>query len=209
MKKTILTAEGTRKAQTWQEAFALLVKGNKNFATGQTTHPERGHETAFAQYLQQYPFAGILSCADSRVVPELVFDVGIGDLFTCRIVGTVLSDAVIGSLEFAVEVLDVPLIIVMGHENCGAFRACMNPELFPNVKGISWQIMPIIEECRRLPGDHLYNSIIANAKKVSMQLRTVGPVLSQKVKSGEIKIIPAYHSLSTGLVTFFDVDLNE
>lgn len=207
MTETKFTAEGKRKATTWKEALDLLVKGNNDFSKGLTTHPERGRETLFAQYLNQYPFAGILSCADSRVVPELVFDVGIGDLFTCRIAGTVLSDAVIGSLEFAVEVLGVPLIVVMGHENCGAFRACMNPEHHPNVKGISWQIMPIIEECRSLPGDHLYNSILSNARKVSQQLRTVGPILSQKIKSNEIKIIPAYHSLSSGIVTFFDVDL--
>ncbi|MDO9181642.1 MAG: carbonic anhydrase [Bacteriovorax sp.] len=204
---TTFTAEGKSKAKTWQEALELLVKGNCDFAAGTTTHPERGRETLFAQYLKQFPFAGVLSCADSRVVPELVFDVGIGDLFTCRIAGTVLSDAVIGSLEFAVEVLGVPLIIVMGHENCGAFRACMNPENHPNVRGISWQIMPIIEECRSLPGDHLYNSILMNARKVSQQLRTVGPVLSQKVRSGEIKIVPAYHSLSTGIVSFFDIEV--
>jgi len=207
MVETKFTAEGKSRASTWQEALELLKKGNNDFATGSTTHPERGRETLFSQYLKQYPFCGILSCADSRVVPELVFDVGIGDLFTCRIAGTVLSDAVIGSLEFAVEILGVPLIVVMGHENCGAFRACMNPDQFPNVKGISWQIMPIIEESRKLPGDHLYNSIVANARKVSQQLRTVGPILSQKVSSGEIKIIPAYHSLSTGLVTFYDVEL--
>jgi carbonic anhydrase len=206
MGKTKFTAEGKSKAKDWKEALDLLVKGNHDFALGSTTHPERGRETLFAQYLTQYPFAGILGCADSRVVPELVFDVGIGDLFTCRIAGTVLSDAVIGSLEFAVEVLGVPLIVVMGHENCGAFRACMNPDQFPNVKGISWQIMPIIEECRALPGDHLYNSILANARKVSQQLRTVGPILSEKIKSGELKIIPAYHSLSTGIVTFYDVE---
>lgn len=204
MVETKFTAEGKCKANTWQEALDLLVKGNRDFASGMTTHPERGRETLFAQYLQQYPFAAILSCADSRVVPELVFDVGIGDLFTCRIAGTVLSDAVIGSLEFAVDVLGVPVIIVMGHENCGAFRACMNPELHPNLKGISWQIMPIIEECRALSGDHLFNSITANARKVAQQLSTVGPVLSKKVRSNELKVIPAYHSLSTGLVTFFD-----
>ncbi|MGZ3787957.1 MAG: carbonic anhydrase [Bacteriovorax sp.] len=204
MADSTFTAEGKKKASTWQEALALLVKGNGDFASGNTTHPERGRETLFAQYLKQYPFAAILSCADSRVVPELVFDVGIGDLFTCRIAGTVLSDAVIGSLEFAVELLDVPLIVVMGHENCGAFRACMHPDQFPNVKGISWQLMPIIEECRKLPGDHLYNSITANALRVAQQLRTVGPVLSQKVNSGEVKIVSAYHSLSTGIVTFFD-----
>lgn len=204
MTKKKFTEEGIKKVETWQEAYSLLVKGNESFASGETTHPERGREKLFAQYLTQYPFAAILSCSDSRVVPELVFDVGIGDLFTCRIAGTVLSDAVIGSIEFAVEVLGVPLIVVMGHENCGAFRACMNPELYSNVKGISWQIMPIIEECRLLPGDHLYNSITANAKKVAQQLRTVGPILSKKVDSKEIKVVSAYHSLSTGKVTFFD-----
>lgn len=195
---------GKRKAETWSESLELLKKGNLDFANGVTTHPERGRETMFAQYLQQYPFAAILSCSDSRVVPELVFDVGIGDLFTCRVAGTVLSDAVIGSLEFAVEVLNVPLIIVMGHENCGAFRACMHPETYPNVKGISWQLMPIIEECKLMEGDHLFNSIALNAKKVARQLQSVGPVLSQRVNNGSLKIIPAYHSLSNGIVSFYD-----
>lgn len=204
MVETKFTAEGKSKADTWQEALELLKKGNEDFATGNTSHPERGRETLFAQYLKQYPFAGILSCADSRVVPELVFDVGIGDLFTCRIAGTVLSDAVIGSMDFAVEVLGVPLIVVMGHENCGAFRACMNPDDFPSVKGISWQIMPVIEACRKLPGDHLYNSIVTNARKVATQLAGSGPVIHKKIESGELKIVAAYHSLSTGRVTFFD-----
>lgn len=197
-----------RKADNWQDAFKLLVEGNKAFYEGKTTHPERGREVMFSQYLGQQPFAAILSCADSRVVPELVFDVGIGDLFTCRIAGTVLSDAVIGSIEMAVEVLGVTLIVVMGHENCGAFRACMNPDKHPNIKGISWQLIPIIEELRPVhghnPTDHLYYSIIANARKVAQQLQTVGPVLSPAIKSGKLKIIPAYHSLTTGKVTFFE-----
>lgn len=197
-----------RKADNWQDAFKLLVEGNVAFSEGNTRHPERGREVMFSQYLQQFPFAAILSCADSRVVPELVFDVGIGDLFTCRIAGTVLSDAVIGSIEMAVEVLGVKLIVVMGHENCGAFRACMNPDKHPNIKGISWQLIPIIEELRPIYGgneaNHLYHSIVANARKVAQQLQTVGPVLSPKIKAGELKIIPAYHSLTTGKVTFFE-----
>jgi carbonic anhydrase len=197
-----------RKADNWQDAFKLLVEGNKAFSEGNTSHPERGREVMFSQYLQQFPFAAILSCADSRVVPELVFDVGIGDLFTCRIAGTVLSDAVIGSIEMAVEVLGVTLIVVMGHENCGAFRACMNPDKHPNIKGISWQLIPIIEELRPVhggnPTEHIYHSIVANARKVAQQLQTVGPVISPGIKSGKLKIIPAYHSLTTGKVTFFE-----
>lgn len=197
-----------RKADNWQDAFKLLVDGNIAFSEGKTNHPERGREVMFSQYLQQYPFAAILSCADSRVVPELVFDVGIGDLFTCRIAGTVLSDAVIGSIEMAVEVLGISLVVVMGHENCGAFRACMNPEKHPNIKGISWQLIPIIEELRPIyggnQGNHLYHSIVANARKVAQQLQTVGPILSPRIKAGELKIIPAYHSLTTGKVTFFE-----
>ena len=196
-----------RRTDNWQDAFKILVEGNRAFYEGQTTHPERGRETLFSKYLHQFPFAAILSCADSRVVPELVFDVGIGDLFTCRIAGTVLSDAVIGSIELAVEVLGVTLIIVMGHENCGAFRACMNPENHPNIKGISWQLIPIIEELRPHhsdPAEHLYASIVANARRVAHQLQTVGPILAPGIKAGKIKIIPAYHSLTTGKVTFFE-----
>lgn len=197
-----------RKADNWQDAFKLLVEGNRAFSEGQTTHPERGREVMFSQYLQQQPFAAILSCADSRVVPELVFDVGIGDLFTCRIAGTVLSDAVIGSIEMAVEFLGVKLIVVMGHENCGAFRACMNPDTHPALKGISWQIIPVIEELRPIYGhskdEHIYHSIIANARRVSRQLASVGPIIGPGIKSGELKIIPAYHSLTTGKVTFFE-----
>ena len=192
-----------REASNWHDAYKLLVEGNKAFSEGKTTHPERGREVMFSQYLKATPFAAVLACADSRVVPELVFDVGIGELFTCRIAGTVLSDAVIGSIEMAVEVLGVTLIVVMGHENCGAFRACMNPD-----KGISWQLIPIIEELRPIhggnPTDHLYHSIVANARKVAQQLQTVGPIISPGIKAGKLKIIPAYHSLSTGKVTFFE-----
>lgn len=197
-----------RKADNWQDAFKLLVEGNVAFSEGRTTHPERGREVMFSQYLTQQPFAAVLSCADSRVVPELVFDVGIGDLFTCRIAGTVLSDAVIGSLEMAVEVLGVTLIIVMGHQNCGAFRACMENPGNQSLKGISWQLAPIIEELRPIfghnPPDHLYHSIIANARKVAQQLSSVGPIIGPQLKEGKIKIIPAYHSLETGKVTFFE-----
>ncbi len=197
-----------RKTDDWKEALELLKKGNESFYTGSTKHPERGRETLFAQYVQQYPFAAILSCADSRVVPELLFDVGIGDLFTCRIAGTVLSDAVIGSLEFAIEGLGVPLLIVMGHENCGAFRACLEGNGTANVRGISWQLTPVIEECRSHgttePMELLRESIILNAKKVARQLRSIGPTLGPKVNSGKLKIIPAYHSLLTGKVIFFD-----
>ena len=197
-----------RKANTWQDAFKILVEGNRSFSEGQTSHPERGREVMFSQYLQQEPFAAILSCADSRVVPELVFDVGIGDLFTCRIAGTILSDAVIGSIEMAVEFLGVKLIVVMGHENCGAFRAFMNPDKYSGFKGISWQLIPIIEELRPLYGhnkdEHIYHAIIANARRVSQQLSSVGPIIAPGLKSGELKIIPAYHSLTTGKVTFFE-----
>lgn len=197
-----------RKTDNWQEALDLLVKGNENFYMGATQHPERGRETLFAQYVQQFPFAAILSCADSRVVPELLFDVGIGDLFTCRIAGTALSDAVIGSLEFAVEGLGVSLLVVMGHENCGAFRACIEKEGHANVRGISWQLTPVIEECKNQgiteSGELLRESIILNAKKVARQLRSLGPVLGPRVTNGKLKIIPAYHSLLTGKVVFFD-----
>lgn len=198
----------TRKTDNWQEALDLLIKGNENFYMGITQHPERGRETLFAQYVQQFPFAAILSCADSRVVPELLFDVGIGDLFTCRIAGTALSDSVIGSLEFAVEGLGVTLLVVMGHENCGAFRACIEKEGHANVRGISWQLTPVIEECKNQgitePGELLRESIILNAKKVARQLRSLGPVLGPRVTNGKLKIIPAYHSLLTGKVVFFD-----
>lgn len=198
----------TRKTENWQEALELLKRGNESFYTGSTKHPERGRETLFAQYAQQFPFAAILSCADSRVVPELLFDVGIGDLFTCRIAGTALSDSVIGSLEFAVDGLGVPLLVVMGHENCGAFRACIEKEGFANVRGISWQLTPIIEECKNQgivePVELLRESIILNAKRVARQLRSLGPTLGPRVNSGKLKIIPAYHSLFTGKVVFFD-----
>ena len=96
----------------------------------------------------------------------------------------------------------------MGHENCGAFRACIEKDGHANVRGISWQLTPVIEECKNQGVNDsvelLRESIILNAKRVARQLRSLGPTLGPRVNAGKLKIIPAYHSLLTGKVTFFD-----
>src|SRR6266516_3202205 len=129
----------------------------------------------------QHPFAIIVSCSDSRVPPEIVFDQGLGDLFVLRVAGNVIDDHSLGSIEYAVDHLAVRLIVVLGHERCGAVKAA--------------------KETIAAKGD-LQATVRENVKNVVQALRSSAPVLKTKVYSGELKVVGAYYSLDTGSVAF-------
>ncbi|RIQ11280.1 carbonic anhydrase, partial [Jiangella rhizosphaerae] len=107
------------------DVWAVLAAGNERFASGRPRHPHEDRPYRESLVSGQHPIACVLSCADSRVAPELVFDQGLGDLFTVRSAGEVLDDAVVGSIEYAVEHVAVPLVVVLGHAGCGAVRAAV------------------------------------------------------------------------------------
>jgi carbonic anhydrase len=154
----------------------------------------------------QHPFAIILSCSDSRVPPEIVFDEGLGDLFIVRVAGNVLNDEGLGSIEYGVDILGARLIVVLGHQSCGAVDAAMKTVAVKgkapgHIQSLVTAIKPVVDST---PKGDLDTTIKANVKHVVDALRSSTPILKSKVDSGEIQVIGGYYSLDTGAVTFLD-----
>jgi carbonic anhydrase len=188
---------------TADSVLAELKIGNKHHVAHRYQHP---HETLDRQrqlVSGQHPHAEILSCSDSRVPPEIVFDQGLGDLFIIRVAGNVASDIEIGSLEYGAEHLRVPLIVVLGHESCGAVTAAVQggpPE--GHIGSLVDLIKPAVEKTRGLPGDPVSNAVRMNVELVVKQLRSSTPILSELVAHGKLRIVGAVYSIDTGAVTW-------
>ena len=135
----------------------------------------------------QHPFAVILSCADSRFPPELLFDQGLGDLFVVRVAGNIVDDAVLGSIEYAVTHLGAKLVMVLGHEKCGAVSAAVEGGMAAgHISALVAAIQPSVEASGKEPGDRVHSCVIANARRVAQQVRESEPVLKDAVsKQGE------------------------
>lgn len=184
-----------------EKTLQALVQGNARFAAGTAQGPHR--DTARRQELtaDQHPVAAILSCSDSRVPPELVFDQGLGDIFVVRTAGNVLDTASFGSLEYAVKHLHVPLLVVMGHTGCGAVKAALSTDsLELHMMDIVRRILPAIQQSRTQLGDPLKNAVWANVAYVIKQLKHQ-PTLAQETRRHKLKIVGAVYDLNTGLVT--------
>src|SRR5262249_5592987 len=150
----------------------------------------------------QAPFAVIVSCSDSRVGPELVFDQGLGDLFVIRTAGEVLDDPGLGSIEYAVDHLHVPLVVVLGHERCGAVSAALEGGTAPgHIASLVTAIQPAVKASHGEPGDPLDNAVHTNVRDVVRRLKGAGPILSEAVHAGALKILGAYYDLDTGVVS--------
>ena len=188
---------------TADSALAELSAGNAHHVAHRYQHP---HETANRQrqlVSGQYPHAEILSCSDSRVPPELIFDQGLGDLFIVRVAGNVVSDTELGSLEYGAEHLHVPLLVVLGHQHCGAVTAAVEGGGAEGHIGALINLLrPAVEKTRGLPGDPVENAVKANVEMVVKQLRTSTPVLAELVSQGKLKVVGAIYSLDTGKVTW-------
>ena len=144
-----------------------------------------------------------MSCADSRVPPELIFDQGLGDLFIIRVAGNVVSDTELGSLEYGAEHLHVPLLVVLGHQHCGAVTAAVEGgEAEGHIAALVNLLRPAVEKTQGMPGDHVENAVKANVEMVVKQLRSSTPVLAKLVSEGKLKVVGAVYSLDTGKVTW-------
>ena len=183
------------------EGLKLLVQGNERFASG---HPRsRAGDVARRAELanSQSPFAVIVCCADSRVGPELVFDQGLGDLFVVRTAGEVLADPGLGSIEYAVEHLHSPLIVVVGHERCGAVSAAVSGgEAAGHVEALVKAIQPAVQASKGQPGDAVDNAVRENVREVVQRLQTSAPILAESVHAGHLTIVGAYYDLDTGKI---------
>ncbi len=186
---------------TGQEVWEKLLDGNARFAKNKMMHPHETPEYRTTLSTGQHPHAVILSCSDSRVPPEIVFDEGLGDLFIIRVAGNIVSDDVLGSIEYGAEHLHIPLLVVMGHESCGAVTAASKGyEEDDHIKILLKEIEPAVEKAREKKGNLVENAIAENVKYVVDKLKHSGPVLSKLYEEGKLKIIGARYDLDTGLV---------
>ncbi|WP_055076342.1 carbonic anhydrase [Pseudanabaena sp. 'Roaring Creek'] len=188
---------------TAEAALQELIKGNDRYVLDHVEHPHEGAQHRVELSRAQHPFAIVLGCADSRVVPELIFDQGVGDLFVLRVAGHIADDAVIASIEYAVEHLGTRLLVVLGHERCGAVMAAIE-HIFSEGKlnSLIRYIEPAVKVGQGLKGDVLSNTVRAHINLMVQTIQTTTPILSHEVGNGTLKVVPAYYRLATGKVDF-------
>ena len=186
-----------------EQALHQLLEGHQRYLRGQPLHQHQ--EAAWRATLanSQHPFALILGCADSRVPPEIIFDQGLGDLFVVRTAGHVLDAAVLGTIEYGLEKLNIALVMVLGHERCGAVQAAVKAmdagTVVPGHLGnLVSAITPAVEQAKKQPGDLLDNAVRAHVGLIMRQLETQVPVLAARVKTDQAKTVGARHDLDTG-----------
>ena len=179
-----------------------LLAGNQRFVAGAATHPDQGGDRRGDVAKAQHPVAAVLSCADSRVPPELVFDQGLGDLFVIRLAGNIPDDAALGSLEYAAEHLGVHVAMVLGHKRCGAVEAALKGGTAPgHIQLLVDAILPAVRASKSMAGDPLDNAVRTNVSMVTTKLRAAEPILSELVKEHKLKVVGAYYDLDSGKVT--------
>jgi carbonic anhydrase len=198
-------AQKAQPALTPEQALTKLFQGNERYVRHKEEHPDESLARRKELIGGQHPFAVILGCADSRVPPELLFDQGLGDLFVIRVAGNVVDDDILGSLEYAVVHLDSRLIMVLGHEQCGAVSAAVEGgEAAGHLEALVKAIQPAVQATAGLPGDRIHLCVLENARRVARQIRDSEPVLHEAVERGKLKVVAADYALTTGKVTLVD-----
>lgn len=186
---------------TPEESLKRLHDGNGRFVAGTSTQITKDAKRRAEVAQGQKPFAIIVGCSDSRVGPEVVFDQGLGDLFVVRSAGHVVDDVGLGSIEYAVEHLGASLILVVGHERCGAVAATVGGgEVHGHLPAIINAIKPAVAKAKGQPGDAVDNAVRAQVLEVVEQLQKAGPLLAERVSAGKLRIAGARYDLDTGLV---------
>ncbi|MBV8569018.1 MAG: carbonic anhydrase [Acidobacteriaceae bacterium] len=187
------------------QALARLMEGNKRYASDNEQHPDETRARRKELESGQHPFAVILSCADSRVPPELIFDQGLGDLFVIRVAGNVAGGDDLASIEYAVEHLHIKLILVLGHEKCGAITAAVEgAHESGHLKDLLAEIQPSVHETRDVPGDKVHNCVLANARRVAREIRESDPFLRDLIQKEQVTVVAADYALDSGVVTVLD-----
>lgn len=191
-----------------EDAIAALKDGNARFFSGQATRPEADANQRRAQIMGQSPFAAVLACSDSRVPVEIVFDQGLGDLFVVRVAGNVVGEAGLGSLEYATEHLGVRLLVVLGHEGCGAVAAALLPEEQlarepENLRRLIARIQPCVRDLPPIRDRkaRMREAVLNNVRWQVHELRGQ-PVVQAAEARGQIRVIGAYYEIGSGAVDF-------
>jgi len=196
------------KVESAENAFQLLVEGNQRFVSNLALPDDVSNlKRKSLKENGQKPFAVILTCSDSRVPPELLFDQGLGDLFVIRVAGNVIDSVGMGSIQYAVEHLGIQLVIVLGHEKCGAVHATIEGGEFPgSVSSIARRIEPSIANVKSIYGEtnFLEELVIKANIDENVNVLTHDELLKHSMASGTVKAIGALYHLESGTVEFFD-----
>ena len=194
---------------TPQQALAELRDGNARFLAGKPLVRDFPGQVKAASS-GQYPFAVVLSCLDSRQPIEIVFDQGIGDIFSARVAGNVLNDDILGSMEFACKASGAKLIVVIGHSNCGAVKGAIDDVQLGNLTGLLTKIKPAMDAVSqdvqpRTTKNHAFVDQVseANVKLVMKEIRERSPILREMLDQGQIGLVGGMYDLSTGKVEFY------
>lgn len=193
------------------DALQRLQVGNLRYATNKTIDPNQTIRRRVSLAKGQHPFATILGCVDSRVPPELIFDRGLGDLFVIRTAGQVIDQAVQGSIEFGFEELGIKLIVVLGHESCGAVKATIeavekNLEVAGSVGYLVRSLAPAVEKAKeeiKEEDDLVAKTVDTNIKMLVEQL-TASPIFAEAIMAGELRVMGGRYDLDTGVVEFLE-----
>ena len=179
-------------------ALAELIQGNKRFTSGRLTHHEQDLTILKQSTVEkQEPFAAVLSCADSRVPIELIFDQSIGHIFVTRVAGNLVTPEIIASLEYGAAVLGTKVILVIGHSGCGAVKATIQGKEVPGqISALFPHIQPAVQQA----GSNVEAAIKANARIQAALLREASTVISGLTKEGSLKVVAGYYELGTGAV---------
>lgn len=187
-----------------KEALNNLKIGNERFAKMKLNHPDESVARRLEMVKGQHPFAAVLSCSDSRVPTEIIFDQGLGDIFVIRNAGNVLDEHIMGSIEYAVEHLGVNLVVVMGHESCGAVAAAMgHSKETKAIESLKKAIEPAVNLCKK-QNKGSYENIIKTHAILDVQKINEDEDLKEYFKSHSVKVIPAYYHLNSGVVEFLN-----
>jgi carbonic anhydrase len=179
-----------------------LMQGNKRFVKNHLQHPHQDTVQVHRVSGTQHPKAVVLTCADSRVAPEIIFDQGLGDLFVIRNAGNVVDNDVLGSIEYAIEHLGVTTIVVLGHENCGAVTATVNHLNTNNhIMDLERSISPAYKQVENKPGNKIHNTVVQNVAQSINDIKNDKSLLPSNIPMNNISFYGAVYDLATGIVT--------
>lgn len=199
-------ADVPRTTLTPDQALEVLMQGNTRFRAGQVPSGAADPARRTALAAGQAPFAAILTCADSRTGPELLFHAGLGEIFAVRNAGNVADTAAIGSLEYAVAALGVPLVMVLGHEACGAAAAAVamaerDTDLPGHLRDMLLPLLPAALAASRAGGDKTERAVVENVTRMRDRLLRVSPVISAAAAAGRLRVVGARYDLDDGQVS--------
>lgn len=196
---------------TPERAIELLREGNQRFSAGKMRKRNLRAQVKESGVNGQFPFAAVVSCIDSRAAPSIVFDQGIGDIFSARIAGNIVNEDILGSLEYAAKVAGSKAILVLGHTHCGAVKGACDNAQFGNLTQLVAKILPAVKATANVDGDdrssknHHFVDAVAetNVKMTVANILEKSPLLKEMVDSGKIKIVGAMLDVETGKVKFY------